>query len=153
MVPSFRGRTRYGLHRNRLRPNPERGLGSRRRHALEHRTRSRIGVTAAAIAESALIVAQRRGAAPDATAFLAALDPATSAETLRFATDGVAPSSPLVIGETVYAASDSGELVYAVDTTTGVERWSRPVGSGRVLAATVEMVLVEGNALYALLLG
>ncbi len=115
---------------------------------------------AAAVAASALIVSEtrcigceNRGSDANATASLIAFAPATGAETWRFATDGTAPSSPMVLGETVYAASNSGELVYAVDTTTGLERWSRPVGSGRVLAATVDMVLVEGDALYALLLG
>lgn len=109
--------------------------------------------TAGAITDSALIVAERRGSDPGATASLAAFDLATGVETWRFAIDGTTASTPIILGDAVYAAATGGDLMYAVDAATGAERWSRPVGSGRVLAATIDMVLVEGDALYALLLG
>ncbi len=76
----------------------------------------------------------------------------TGAEGWRFAIDGTSASTPVVDAGTVYAATSGGDLVYALDAATGTERWSRPVGSGRVLASSADLLLVEGDALYALVL-
>jgi len=105
----------------------------------------------AAVNGSTVLVSESRGSDPESSASLIAFDTLTGAQGWRFAVGGASASTPIVQDGVVYAAATGGDLVYAVDVATGTQRWSRPVGSGRVLAVTVDMVLVEGDALYALL--
>lgn len=70
--------------------------------------------------------------------------PAPGTERWSFRTGGCVRSAPAVVDGVVYVGSDNGTL-YAVDATTGQERWFRTLNRGAVRSAPT----VDGDLVYA----